>query len=93
MQQQIGLQAGITIVGDSLIAIRQFQGRQNERFSFGNHLCRHIMELLYQLETYSFFHIPRSLNAKADRMANLGVRLTPGTLEINGNITAIIIPP
>ena len=74
-------------MGDSFIAIRQFQGRLRKNFG------RHIKELLKQLESYSLYHIRRNLNNKADHMANQGVGLTPRDLETNGKITVNITPP
>ena len=80
-------------MGDSFIAIRQFQGRLRKNFPYGNKLGRHIRELLKQLESYSLYHIRRNINNKVGHMANWGAGLTPGTLEINGNITVNITPP
>ena len=80
-------------MGDSLITICQFQGRLEKNLPYGNKLGRHIRELLKQLESYSIYHIRRNINGKVDHMANQGVGLIPGTLEINGNITTNTTPP
>lgn len=60
----------ITIVGDSLIVISQFEGRMKKTVPYGNKLGRHIRELHEQLEFFSLYHIMRNINSKSDQMAN-----------------------
>ena len=83
----------IVIVGDSLIAIHQFYVEPDKISSHSPSIQGHIVEQLKQLESYSFFHVLKGLNGKVDGMANLGVRLAQGTLELNEQHLSFISPP
>lgn len=83
----------ITIVGDSLIVICQFLVGNMGRIIYLHMIQRHIVELLKHLKSYSFFHVLRSLNNEVNTMANRGVQLEKGSLEINGEHITLINSP
>ncbi len=64
----------LEIRADSELMIRQLNGRYKIKSAGLKPLYIEVTQLLTQFETVSLKHIPRELNAEADRLANDAVR-------------------
>lgn len=53
----------------------------------------HSVELMKEFEFLSFFHVLRQHNSVVDHLANIGVCLDQGWLEVNGLKQFNLTPP
>jgi ribonuclease HI len=60
---------------DSQLLVHQLSGRYRVKAPHLQPLHRRVTELVRSFDRVRFVHVPRSMNAEADRLANLGVDL------------------
>jgi ribonuclease HI len=60
---------------DSQLLVHQLSGRYRVKAPHLQPLHRRVSELVRSFDRVRFVHVPRSMNAEADRLANLGVDL------------------
>ena len=72
VKKYIPLQESLHIVSDSLLLVKQMQGVYKVKDPYLSQ-CKHIALQLLKPYRYTFEHVLRQYNTKADEMANLGV--------------------
>jgi ribonuclease HI len=63
----------LEVRADSELMIRQLEGRYRVKTPHLRPLFERAKEMLARLDDYRLQHVPRHLNAEADRLANLGI--------------------